>query len=166
MNPGSRLKIIRAKPNPSGKDTGGYGITKETQLLGEWVDVQNISGANVALTDVRLANSQFDSQCAVLKKAVIYWEGAAMPLGANQIARIHTGQSRYADQMLAADRNGVHLHLYAEKGWFVLNNRCGDRITIWWKKGKEEYECLDEASYHPNPPDGAILHRVGVWLLP
>ncbi len=32
-----------------------------------------------------------------------------------------------------ADKRGVNYHSFAERDWFVLDNRCGDTISVWTK---------------------------------
>ncbi|MES3030951.1 MAG: hypothetical protein V4697_00900 [Patescibacteria group bacterium] len=159
------LFIHRAKPNPLGKDTAQH-IPKPEQLLGEWVDLVNNSNAGINLGNYSLANLQFDSRCAPVGPPQIYWSGdAAITLGPGQIVRIHTG--RAADWWVAhqEDKTGVHYHSCAERGSFVLNNRCGDTVSIWTKDRLGNWQNVDIASYDPNPPEGAILERSGSKLV-
>jgi hypothetical protein len=58
------------------------------------------------------------------------------------------------------------VHAYAEKNQFVLNNLCGDRITLFWVDADNKAHFLDAADYDPNPPEGAILVRRGDRLVP
>ncbi len=53
---------------------------------------------------------------------------------------------------------------YAEKGSFVLNNKCGDTLSVWWKHG-DNWHKDDEAGYRPNPQEGKVLQRVGDGLV-
>ena len=68
--------------------------------------------------------------------------------------------------MRQEDQAGVHLHAYAEKGNFVLNNKCGDTLSVWWKANDQTGNKDDEAGYAPNPPDGAVFVRSGPKLVP
>jgi len=64
------------------------------------------------------------------------------------------------------DRFGVDIHAYAERGSFVLNNDCGDVISVWWIDSDKKFHREDSAEYDPDPPEGAILKRVGPKLKP
>lgn len=159
------LFIQSAKPNPFGKDAMRHSAKPE-QLLGEWVVLQNNGNASLNLGNFYLANREFDSHCVAKPQPVIYWGGdGAKTLAPGQTVRVHTG--KFADWWAAntEDKNGVHYHSFAEKGWFVLNNRCGDTISVWTKDRAGQYLNVDSASYDPNPPDGAILERSGNKLV-
>jgi hypothetical protein len=158
-----KIEIHRAKPNPTGKDKAGN-TPIASQLLGEWVDLKNVGDAAVSLSSLHLANREFDGSCRVKTNAQIYWTGpSSVTLSPGQIVRIHTGRSRDAASMSAEDQLGVNCHSYAEKGTFVLNNKCGDTLSVWWKHG-DNWHKDDEATYGPNPTEGRILQRVGSGL--
>lgn len=162
-----QILICRAKPNPAGKDRTPLGGPRQEQLLGEWVDLQNTGDASVNLSTLHLSNFEFLSGCVRKENPTIYWDGSAdEKLAPNQILRVHTGKSLYSASMLNEDRNGVNLHAYAEKGNFVLNNKCGDILGVWWKDRDGKWHNEDTASYDPNPPEGAILRRIGPKLMP
>ena len=159
------IRICRAKPNPAGKDSGP-GANKEQQLLGEWVDLQNTGDGAVRLSSLHLCDNQFSQFCALIKENVIYWNGRAdQILSPGQVVRVHTGKSSYSLYMLSGDSSGVHLHAYAESGNFILNNRCGDTISVYWKGEDGAWHFEDKAKYAPNVPDGKILLRQGEWLV-
>lgn len=158
-----KIEIHRAKPNPTGKDKAGN-TPIASQLLGEWVDLKNIGDAAVSLSSLHLANREFDGNCRVKTNAQIYWTGPSnVSLISGQIVRVHTGRSRDAASMRAVDQQDVHCHAYAEKGNFVLNNRCGDTLSVWWKHG-ENWHKNDESAYAPNPAEGKVLQRLGNGL--
>ena len=161
-----KVVICRAKPNPAGKDrVGGY--PSNEQLLGEWVDLQNTGDAPVTLSRIHLSDVRFSQSCVPEGQPIIYWNGSdSQSLASGQIVRVHTGKSLYSSGMLNEDRAGVHLHAYAEKGNFVLNNKCGDIIGVWRIGSDGKWIKEDGASYDPNPPEGAILRRVGDKLIP
>lgn len=159
------LFIHSAKPNPLGKDAVRHTARPE-QLLGEWVVLRNNGNSTLSLANYHLANLEFDSRCVAKPKPVIYWWGdATKSLAPGETIRIHTG--RAADWRFAnpEDRQGVHYHSFAERDWFVLNNRCGDAISVWTKDRNGEYQRVDGAAYDPNPPEGAALERVGEKLV-
>jgi hypothetical protein len=159
-----KIEIHRAKPNPTGKDKAGN-TPIASQLLGEWVDLKNTGDAAVSLSTLRLANREFDGSCRVKTNTQIFWTGPSSgSLNPGQIVRVHTGRSRDAASMSAVDQQGVHYRAYAEKGNFVLNNSCGDTLSVLWKSGESWYTD-DEAAYAPNPTEGKVLQRVGKSLV-
>ncbi len=161
-----KILVYRAKPNPAGKDrVSGY--PQQQQLLGEWVDLQNTGDASVNLSMLNLCHVQFSNQGVPEDKPTIYWTGKYEEvLKPGQILRVHTGKSAYASSMAYNDTQGVHLHAFAEKGNFVLNNNYGDVISVWWKDKDGNWRKEDAAGYDPNPPEGVILKRAGDKLIP
>lgn len=161
-----KIEIYQAKPNPAGKDRTAWGSPRQEQLLGEWVDLRNVGDTSVPLSISHLSDIEFSQNCVPTKNPAIYWNGSsAQSLSPGQIVRVHTGKSVYSLSMLNEDRVGVHLHAYAEKGNFVLNNKCGDIIRVWWKSSDGKLNREDEAAYDPNPAEGSILKRVGNKLI-
>ena len=159
------LFIYNAKPNPLGKDAAHH-TAKPEQLLGEWVGLRNNGNTNINLANYHLANREFDAHCIAKPKPVIYWLGdAGKTLAPGETARVHTG--RHADWWTAnsEDKQGVNYHSFAERGWFVLNNRCRDTVSVWTKDRNGDYQLVDSAAYDPNPPEGAVLERVGDKLV-
>ena len=162
-----KIEICRAKPNPVGKDRAAWGSPRQEQLLGEWVDLRNIGDTPVTLSTIHLGDIEFSQNCIPAKNSTIYWKGSStQSLSPQQILRVHAGKSLYSSSMLDEDRVGAHLHAYAEKGNFVLNNRCGDVISVWWIGNDGKWHEEDKANYDPNLPEGAILTRVGSKLIP
>lgn len=159
-----KIEIYRAKPNPTGKDKAGN-TPIASQLLGEWVDLKNTGDTAVSLSSLNLANQEFDGSCRVKTEAQIYWTGRSnVSLAPGEIVRVHTGRSTDVASMATEDQQGVHHHDYAGKGNFVLNNKCGDTLSVWWKSGEKWYKD-DEAGYAPNPTEGKVLRRVGQSLV-
>ena len=162
-----KIEIYRTKPNPAGKDRVA-GFPRASQLLGEWVDLRNVSHQTVNFSGFALANRTFTSRCEVIKQAVIYWNGkSTLALLPGQILRLHTGKTLDYASMNNEDAQGTNLHAYAESGNFILNNKCGDALsTWWWDSGKKEWRFEDGAYYEPEPGDGVILVRQGNILAP
>lgn len=153
-----KLTIVQAKPNPAGKDKQD-GKPLATKLLGEWVDVRNDGTSSITFAGVSLDHTAYDEACRNPNNKP-YWAGKAeQTLAVGQTMRLHTG--KYQDRALMApeDGSGVHLHAYAESGSFVLNNKCGDALALWFNNGN--WTKLDGAAYDPNPKEGAVLRRVG-----
>lgn len=161
-----QIQISRAKPNPQGKDRHRYGSPDAEQLLAEWVDIKNVGDTGVNLSTLNLAHLEFDEQCRPKAQPKIYWTGpSAGILHPGQVIRVHTGKSSASIYMRVEDRNGVDHHGYAESGNYILNNRCGDTLSVWWKSNDNAWNKDDEASYDPNPPEGAVLVRNGRKLV-
>jgi hypothetical protein len=159
-----KIQIIRAKPNPFGKDTSG-GRPLAAQLLGEWVDLKNVGDESITASTLHLTNTEFAPGCLVKKKAQIYWNGLSnVSIRPGEIVRVHTGRSSDLCHMQATDKEGVTHHCYAERGLFVLNNDCGDNLGLWWTNA-EKWFCDDSTRYRPRPTEGRILQRIGSELV-
>lgn len=160
-----KIEIHRAKPNPTGKDANRHGPL-ESQLVGEWADLKNVGDASVSLNHLHLAHSTYASHCVVKTRAEIYWNGSASQvLAPGQIVRVHTGRSIYSSLMATEDREGADFHAYADRSTFVLNNDCGDELTVWWKSSTDAWQEEDSAKYGSRPVEGKILVRIGDRLI-
>ena len=163
-----QVQVSRAKPNPAGKDkSGNYPLAG--QLLGEWVDLKNIGDQSVSLGTLYLAHQEFSGNCVAKDTFTIYWEGVKEPvtvLQSGQVVRIHTGRRSDAPHMHQEDASGVNHHAFADSGRFLLNNGCGDILSIWYKGTDGKFHSDDQASYDRNPPEGGVLVRVGAKLVP
>lgn len=160
------LVISRAKPNPAGRDKSGNRPIAR-QLLGEWVDLVNNGSTTIHLGGTHLANETYDDRCK-RTGARAYWSGSSSQLlAAGAVARIHTGRLADAHLMDVHDQLGAQVHLFAESDQFVLNNRCGDKLTLWARDaaGNWRQPPLDSCSYDPNPPEGVVLVRSGDRLV-
>ena len=159
-----KLVIVRAKPNPAGKDKSN-GRPLAEQLLGEWVDIRNESSASVSFANVSLDHTKFEAGCSNPRYSPHWAANPPFLLDSGAVLRVHTGKEADRALMKIEDREGAALHVFANSGLFVLNNDCGDTLTLWlledgnWKK-------LDQAGYDPRPPEGAVLYRVGDKLQP
>ncbi len=161
-----QIQILRAKPNPAGKDSS-HGRPIPQQLLAEWADLKNTGDAAVRLSSLHLANTQFGPACQIHKQAQIYWTGpASLTLQPGETVRVHTGRESEAWLMNQEDRLGVQYHAFANRGSFVLNNDCGDNLGVWWQAQDEKWHRDDAASYDPYPPEGQVLQRSGDKLVP
>lgn len=161
-----QIQIIKAKPNPAGKDRSANGAS-HAQLLGEWVDLKNIGHAAVNVSTLHLAHREFDDHCRPTKSnPTIYWDGSGNEiLHPGKVLRVHTGHRSQMAQMNLSDAIGAELHSYADRSNFVLNNKCGDEISVWWKTNAGEWTKEDSASYDPNPREGSVLVRSGQKLV-
>ncbi len=161
-----QIQVTRAKPNPAGKDKShGYPIPE--QLLAEWVDLKNVGDAAVNLSTLHLADAQFGHACQLHKEAQIYWNGpSSVVLQTGETVRVHTGREVDAWRMQQEDRSGANYHSFANRGSFVLNNDCGDILSVWWQGQDQQWHREDAASYDPYPPEGQVLQRSGNKLVP
>jgi hypothetical protein len=143
----SELTITRALPNPAGKDRTPAHLVTNQQLNGEWMEFGNTSERVLQLEDVTLSDYTFDHGCQKTGEAVVMaFTGGLRP---GYSVRVHTGTGTPADE-------GTIRHLYAGRGDFVWNNRCGDTGVLRNNRG----EVVDYAAYDPNPPDGCVLNRL------
>lgn len=151
------LRIIRAKPNPAGKDRYGR-YTPPAQLNGEWVDIQNDGDQAYPMDNIALHNLVFKPGCKDPEwREYMTFQGA---LGVGKVVRVHAGHKPAA--LPPIDEYGADVHLYTGRD-YVLNNDCGDVIGLWDRVGRF-WE--DKASYDPNPQEGVILRRQGDKLVP
>lgn len=159
------LRISQAKPNPLGKDKTGSGVPKPEQLLGEWVDIKNIGTEPVKFSSIALHHTLFNQKCETTGKTEQYWScsgGDALKPG--EVLRVYTGKKQDEYLMTTQDRGSVNWRAFAEKGNFVLNNKCGDTIYVTWRDSSGSSN-QDSASYDPEPREGAILTRQGGKLV-
>lgn len=160
----AKIIVYRAKPNPLGKDKF-HNFPLLHQLQGEWVDLYNNSGGRLNLSGVSLDHSAFGANCGGRHNAAYWQDKEGLVLEPGEILRIHTGRAGDASHMAEEDRIGVHKHRWAEHGSFKLNNgACGDTLTIWCYNGSK-HELIDQVSYAPYPPEGAVLIREGDKLV-
>jgi hypothetical protein len=150
------LRIIKAKPNPLGKDRIGN-LSPQRQLAGEWVDIQNNGSSPIDLTNIKLYHWAYrlpkDGWELIMKFS------GSLPAG--EIMRIHSSGKIPLEQMAIIDQQGADYHLFSGSG-YVWNNDKEDRPTLWNSK-TEEY--IDRTSYDAYPTEGKILQRVNNKLI-
>lgn len=151
------LQIARIKPNPSGKDRLG-GWASASQLAAEWVDVTNTSAGAVTLNGIGLYHRAFSGGSSRWEHLVDL--SGVLPAG--KTLRVHSGRGGIA-VVHVDDLMGADYHQFIGEDRYVWNNREGDTPLLWNDARKAE---VDHASYDPNPPEGAILIRVGDRLVP
>lgn len=150
------LRIIRAKPNPSGKDY--QKITSAIQLAGEWVDIQNIDDRSISLDGVVLfhlaytANGKSEWESAMEFSGVIH---------SGEVIRVHSGKSLPVSQMTYQDRFGANYHFFTDKN-YIWNNDKPDKPSLWYKPKRQ---WIDQAEYNACPMEGKILKRVQEKLI-
>lgn len=155
------LQVIKAKPNPAGKDRRGRLLISQTQLGGEWVDIKNISTLNYPLKFIKiyhLAYTNGISKPALLKDFSRTIFNLVLPPGG--VMRIHSGNGPES-LLLPIDKQGANIHYFTRKN-YVWNNDKTDKPIIYDSKNKKT---IDYAYYDPFPGDGKILTRVGNKLI-
>lgn len=151
------LRIIRAKPNPRGKDRAGT-YTPPVQLAAEWVDIQNDGNEPFPLEPIILCHLAYQPGCREPKwEKMTPFTGTLQP---GKIVRVHSGSAIPLTEMHPVDILGADHHIFTGRN-YVWNNTCGDAPALW---DGRMYE--DKAGYDPQPPEGVVLHRVGDKLVP
>jgi hypothetical protein len=151
------LLIIKAKPNPSGKDRGAGAFTPAAQLAAEWVDFQNTTQGSLDLSGVQLyhwayVNGKGEWQIAMDFNGI---------LKSKEIVRVHSGGKISLEQMYYEDRIGAHYHLFTGKN-YIWNNDKKDYPGLWYEP-KEQW--LDKTEYDAYPIEGKILQRYNDKLI-
>ena len=150
------LRIVKAKPNPTGKDRYGS-YTPPAQLAAEWVDFQNNGTEAYQLNGITLYHIAYQLSCREGKwKDVMGFQG---PLQAGQVVRVHSGSQIPISNMYPEDVVGADFHLFTGRN-YIWNNTCGDSAGLY------NGSFIDKASYDPYPPEGRALRRVGDKLIP
>src|SRR6476620_535239 len=157
------LQIYRTKPNPIGKDKTRVGIPKPEQLLGEWVDIKNIGTEPVRFSSMRLSHATYGRRCEEIGTETYWAPDDTQALYPGGQVRVYTGRSADKTSMRPEDR-APDWTSFAEHSNFVLNNDCGDVLTISWTDNSGNRS--DTASYRANPPEGVVLTRVSYLLVP
>lgn len=150
------LRIVRARPNPTGKDRIGP-YTPPAQLAAEWVDFMNDGNEVYPLAGVSLQHLAYQPRCREPKSELIMNLSGELHVG--KIVRVHSGGKISLSDMHPQDAAGADFHLFTGKN-YVWNNDCGDTAglatgQIW----------IDRASYDPYPSEGRILIRQGDKLV-
>lgn len=149
------LRIIKLKPNPTGRDLGPYAAPN--QLAAEWVDLQNNGTESFALSQISLCHIAYQANCSSGKYEIV--QTFQWSLGVDEIIRVHSGKAMPVFLMKDEDSAGAHHHGFTNKG-FIWNNNCGDTAGLW-----DGQKYIDKASYDPYPKEGKILVRLGDKLV-
>jgi hypothetical protein len=144
------LQITQEKPNPAGKDKAGD-IPKPEQLLAEWVDIKNVGIEAVPVSSISLSHTLFDRKWRNTNQTEVYRTGGNESLQPNKAVRVRTGNFKDKNLINPSDDTGNDWNSFANKDNFVLNNRCGDTITVVWTNAVES-KLSDTAPYDANQP--------------
>lgn len=155
------LQTSRLKPNPTGKDKNRNGRATQTQLGGEWVDIRNTGTVGVNMDGVSLYHVAFVNGKASHWELVISFKGTLQP---GKIIRVHSG-SGPTSVLSPEDLRGADINAFTGRDVYVWNNAEGDTSRLTEPQSGKEVE-TDKAGYAPNPPEGAVLVRLGDALVP
>src|SRR6266545_229659 len=98
------LRIIKAKPNPAGKDRIG-GVAPKKQLAAEWVDFKNIGDESFGLQGLSLQHIAYQPHCRDGKWAwLMNFSGA---LHGGEVIRVHSGAEIPLYEMHPEDASGA-----------------------------------------------------------
>src|SRR5947208_7764207 len=115
------LQIIKAKPNPTGKDRYRSFIPPR-QLAAEWVDFKNDGNERYPLGGISLHHIAFQPSCRDGKwREVMTFKGE---LESGKIVRIHSGNQIPLSDMNVEDTLGADFHLFTGLN-YIWNNDCG-----------------------------------------
>lgn len=151
------LKIMKAKPNPLGKDRVRALIPPQ-QLAGEWVDIKNEGNSPVNLNGFIVCHIAYTGNGCETQPVK---EFVDFILPAGKIFRLHSGGYMPESQLSLPDSMEADYHEFTGKN-YVWNNDKPDRPSILNLKTKQ-FE--DQADYDAYPPEGKILIRSGNKLL-
>lgn len=149
----SNLQTVRLKPNPTGKDRTRYGASAK-QLGAEWADIQNVSSQAIDLTGVSVKHVAYSADGRTTRwEQVDSFKGTLQP---GKTMRIHAG-SGPVSVLNPDDLSGADFHFFTG-GNYVWNNDKADCVGLFLNNQGTPF---DKACYATNPPEGAILKRVG-----
>lgn len=137
------LYLTQIQPNPPGRDVTRSGAAPG-QLNAEWVEFAVVGGNRNLSGDV-LSHLTFTTYGCTVTGSDPLWKFGALELQTGHRVRIHTGSGN-------AWWEGLVLHVYVGRGWFVWNNGCGDRAVLDFNGN-----VVDWAEYGPNPREGVLV---------
>ncbi len=149
------LKIIRAKPNPAGKDRLRHVIAPRSLLSGEWIDIKNEGRENVHLNGLQIWTVFYSKNKERMQIVMQFNLGENDILLPDKIIRVHSGKEIPPSELCWHDREGADYHVFTHTN-YIWNNNEIDQPSIWDPKLKK---WIDETWYEPKPPEGAILIR-------
>jgi len=155
------LKVIKAKPNPIGKDCIPRILPTQSQLGAEWIDIKNTGTIGQSLKNIQIYHMAYvngKTEWKLLKDFNISELIPALPPGI--IMRIHSGSGPLSI-LSPEDVKGANRHFFTKKG-YVWNNDKIDKPMIYDKIKKIK---LDETFYTPPVSDGKVLVRVNNQLI-
>jgi len=156
------LKIIRAKPNPLGKDKFGKNIISSQQLAGEWIDIKNEGNLGIHLNSLQVYHFAYKTEGDRFEKVIEFNFSKDDILQSKEVLRVHSGGKILLSQLLEVDKIGADYHVFTGKN-YVWNNDKIDKPSIWNPRLKK---WIDQTWYDSYPLDGVILERNNGKLVP
>lgn len=148
-----KLLLTSIKPNPIGKDRSQTGATP-AQLAAEWVDFRNDGSEPAPLDGVLLYHRAYSGGTASWARVTRFTGN--LPVG--KTVRVHAGRVRDLSVIRQEDLVGADYHLFTGEDRYAWNNREGDTPLLY---NDRTNTTIDQASYDPFPPEGAVLVRQG-----
>jgi hypothetical protein len=108
------LRVIQAKPNPTGKDRQGN-HAPPAQLAAEWVDFMNDGNEVFPLTGVSLQHLAYQPRCREPKSEFIMNFSGELLVG--KVVRVHSGGKIALADMHPQDAVGADFHLFTGKNY-------------------------------------------------
>lgn len=155
------LQIIKAKPNPLGKDNVLGLLLMNKKLGAEWVDIKNTGSTPVSLKNIQIYHVAYKNGGAEWEIAKDFSDlllGVTLPAGS--IMRIHSG-SGPTSVLNREDILGANSHYFTRKT-YIWNNDKIDQPMIWDKTKKAK---VDKTYYDAPVQDGKVLVRVNDKLI-
>lgn len=152
-----KLFVIKAKPNPFGKDRLGSNVPA-TQLAGEWVDFTNNGTEPYDLRNIVLQHLAYTSFSGSRWERVSGFSGV---LQVGRTVRVHSGDEISLALLPPMDIQGADHHTFTGQS-YVWNNAEGDTPRLI---DQEINSIIDYATYDPYPSEGEILDRMGNKLI-
>jgi len=159
---GNMLRVIRAKPNPAGKDRFGRSITPQVQLAGEWIDIKNEGSAGIHLNKLQVYHLAYKMGSSEWEIVIEFNFKDKDVLLAGHVLRVHSGGFIPVDQLLEIDRANANYHVFTGKN-YLWNNDKVDKPSIW-NPSLEKW--IDQTWYDAYPPEGVVLKRNNGKLVP
>lgn len=162
------LKIIKAKPNPFGKDRTSCHYTPATKLAGEWIDIKNNGSSPVALNGLSLWHLAYlINNTTEWQLALTFDLANNFSLLAGQVIRVHSGHRIDPNLLPMEDQDGANWHVFTDKD-YIWNNKLPDKPTLTDPRLTTN-NIVDQTSYSATflrpIPDGKILERVNYILI-
>lgn len=155
------LQVIKAKPNPSGKDRTPKLLTTQSRLGAEWIDIKNIGSVGYSLKNIQIYHVAYINDKAVWELLIDFNSALLIPaLPSGIVMRIHSGNGPLS-VLSPEDVQGASRHYFTGKN-YAWNNDKIDRPMIYDKVKKNK---LDETFYIPPVLDGKVLVRVNNQLI-
>ena len=149
------LQVIKAKPNPAGKDRVPRLLTTQSRLGAEWIDIKNIGSVGHSLKNIQIYHVAYINGKAEWKLLKDFNSALLIPaLPSGIIMRIHSGNGPLS-ALLPEDVQGASRHYFTGKN-YVWNNDKIDRPMIYDSNSKN---IIDQTYYDSFPEDGRILER-------